>query len=654
MKIYIDMDMNMPEEEKPEDEEAEWPVKPFEEERRRVQILELNLYDGASVPDPSQEDGYAEAPLWTLNETEKSSDTASASPFSYTWYGNERSINADDIEDYFDQDVAGERNIWDHKKLKFIEENDKKANDDVLPVGVEYPDMEITVIAQDGTELDATSYQPYFAGSCDGEIKENSQECLQYRWNPSPYIAGHLKVEEKTSCSRMTQWQIYFEETKSGADIEYSDFYGLFWCPFDTSDRDNYKVTEEPRYDSLENTDPPIEVFGTTQYDLFLFPRFWGFWVEFFYSNSFIRAFIWTRPPKDFRMPVARRSGMYECAVPYTNTWFQTFPDFADLDFDLTEDNRHCVVEWQGDADYRNCLFLMNPHDIDYVGAYPYSLEYPDTLCCIGTPDKGKPFRFEFEYDSDIGDYWRPHIPEYRSSWESLSGWDKMTAWWNFRSPPDGKVIQMENQATLGPHDGDLECGNGMDDYYFASDTYYYHDEDDYDEDETAKIAALLDFVMDHPVIQGWGFTTAQIRAWGVFMGAGNEGDLVGILKRGTNIRYIWRRTDETIYYSGAEHTYDPYNWYEGVRAMAFTQVQFDPGDQIEVNLHGDLQMTWTAQDEDENTVIGRKLKNNKWGNYASYNVSNESAAVTTYLDKFDTGGEAHLFLYFQNFDKYI
>lgn len=111
---------------------------------------------------------------------------------------------------------------------------------------------------------------------------------------------------------------------------------GFYWCPFDTSDTTNFKVTTEPSYDADAVTFPIISVIGTKRIELFLIPRTWAYycrnWQVKYTFGGTVYCYDTTSPP-----PPDRDEFMVSNVLKKTThafhigTWFDRWPNTFSL-----------------------------------------------------------------------------------------------------------------------------------------------------------------------------------------------------------------------------------------------------------------------------------------------------------------------------------
>lgn len=106
---------------------------------------------------------------------------------------------------------------------------------------------------------------------------------------------------------------------------------GIHWCPFDTSDTDNFKVTMEPLYESDEYDRPIISTIGFNKVQLYLMPRMWAYYCRNWQNKITMGGTIncWEVDPEDPENPqsfevndLLRRTQF----AHHIGIWFDRFP----------------------------------------------------------------------------------------------------------------------------------------------------------------------------------------------------------------------------------------------------------------------------------------------------------------------------------------
>lgn len=152
----------------------------------------------------------------------------------------------------------------------------------------------------------------------------------------------HLKVSEVGTRS-FAQYIDKEPGTGMTSGWDWLEPEGIFWCPFDTSDTTNFKVTKEPSYDADAVTTPIISVIGNRRIDLMLVPRTWAY-----YCRNWQRKRTWggtvycydtTSPPPPDRVEWTVTNVLRKTQFAYhIGLWYDRWPNTFKLDTPCSED----------------------------------------------------------------------------------------------------------------------------------------------------------------------------------------------------------------------------------------------------------------------------------------------------------------------------
>ena len=583
--------------------QTEWPVAPLELDDEPLGMLDILLFDGSSELSSEDPSGYA--PVKALNDNEDLllDDTYITSG----WIAHQisghiiqnkslRDMDAGPKADHYSQQWLGtgpngKPAILDRDWLKLTKLEDIQANGKVFPVAVMSPNISVTLVDNDGVDIDEANLLSIYRGESEALVSEAGDypDILGYRWFDQQAVA-HLKVEEKTSkgvyllvesqmhdCTRGTKAYFIYESHPNNESEELRwEIEGVFWNRFDTSDTKNFKVTETPDYTADAIADPVVTLdSAVTTIRVYLMPRPWWGMLRYSEGRSDTCYGVWTLPPKDFEMPAPRTRGDWQTShyLEFTDNYGQYFQVAANYNpntevwrwDNLNSDNAFSNTILSGDDEDCNGFFLFHKFDnLKCVGDYNYfPIMRGDTV--IGWrfeyPDPPWPFLSGNESGSAFGLDWFSNWETYpddsirRSAIETFCTHPLMAmpvfyvhnGIWT--SSPDGKVPTMSVSAEFSPGSQPYYPTIGMEPAVATRNYKVYDpsDEETYLPDETDKIDGIMHHFMSRT------FVNKEEDPDSIIFGCAEAavGDLLAVIEQNESLLYVWRKTPEKLNYSG-------------------------------------------------------------------------------------------------------
>lgn len=579
MKIDIRIDnlLKPQQTEESKGQDFTWPTDPTRPGDDPEYVLDVEFYDGTTKPDQEDDTGYSTVDYWKQfkGEPTNASHAGTIGNNTFHFYQNSNTILAEDVTRDWDGGLSNrDYGIFERRPMQKIQYSDFVDNKEVLPVGVSRPNFEITLIYPESkSEAVKVDHKAIFKNGVYGataDVINDDQETAGYRiWSP-PITVGHLKLEEKTFNSIFAHiGAAYGPDSTLIKSEKISEVEGIAWLPFNTADRDNYKLTKDPNYQAEEYLEPPVRMISQyTSLRVFTIPRkwwVWYYWKEHEELNSSVKGWgSWICPPKDFEMPIPRKGGIFELGHVWDNSEaFDTIPieDLTIADIRYSESNAHAVfrfndVDAYGDHDSedRNAIYTLYLYDSAVTTQFPYGKlnDFHHNAYLVGGD-------FDREYDGS-GVYLQYYQMWYSWFWVSTADGGLITnnvTTGFIHTMPDFKeplaVGERAFHPWLGnsgsPYGQQTPTGDESDyvEYTRRFKTYTEEDgaflEEGIDQKQivyAAGIEAMISCSQGLPPdpVTSWGFAAAGVK----------EGDLVAVLECGDGIPiYVWRRTDEDL-----------------------------------------------------------------------------------------------------------
>jgi hypothetical protein len=655
----IDMSMRLPKKKATSsNEQTDWPVMPLEDDEEESVMLRFLFYDGSTETDEEEASGYSRQPFYTMeiSQTINASTSISSKNYTLAFHQTGYEIDVDALEAAWTEKEDQPSVFETRMPLLLLTEDDltltQDEEDKIIPVGYRQPNMEIQILDYYGTVIDEVDLVQIFGEGSDVQLAEYTDEdetaVAGYSWFTLPSTAFHLKVKEKTSRSVFTQIQVHpYPPETDDIHTHVTTIEGLFWHWFDTSDVDNFKMTEEPRYDSEEVTGEAIvltDPYSTIQ--IFLFPRRWWSYQRFGTPLNRNMFGIWDYPPLDFVMPMQSSRREWTLSTPWA-----LYPGEGETPY-FTEEEAYIKHETGNDTLNYNNLHIL--HVWPSWGSFP-----PTVILSESAPVYDARFMFyqtfgEGDVASEINYFYGPDVHAFgcyisgvfQDPNPYVDGGGLFGLWWVitrngwFGHVADGKGPGMFHTKVLGPGDAGIPEVD-----WSATREHHIYNPLDYDTNDVNQITVVRDHFRNHSVVPT-GVKSSVPLAWAVTLGQGIEGDLVGVIKTEDRNLFIWRRVDEQIELTGSgmlnalgwSNEYVNGNHYvQGSELSSVGKVY----DTELINNVGHLDVQFTELLDSGYYTAARKMRT--WGTYF------KSSAPRTFIrGPIDIGLDSYLILYDQ------
>jgi hypothetical protein len=244
--------------------------------------------------------------------------------------------------------------------LKRMQEADYHVNGDVWPIGVKKPNFTISLINSGGDVIDTVDYNTDLDTTSKGRI--GPQERLTYEWLLPEIVRGDLKVEDLMGCAKLISAHALCPSGSNYAakyGIE-DTFNSIFYHKFDTSKRDQIKITTVPTYDCEPDQvvdEPLLNIPSVIRGKLFLFRRQWHAIVTFLSEDQITETSygLFFLPPREFMMPKSRKTIRWEMF----NNSIQESWEYACTD-PWDEQQLHKIYNLIGDRRETNSFYLLH------------------------------------------------------------------------------------------------------------------------------------------------------------------------------------------------------------------------------------------------------------------------------------------------------
>jgi len=337
----------------------------------------------------------------------------------------------------------------------------------------------------------------------------------------------HIKIDEIGTRSVANYANVEYNESAPedqellmAWDFIYPE--GVFWCPFDTSDTENFKVTASPSYDAEEVTRAPIPVGGRRIIQLFLMPRRWAYYGRNYvaevengphvYCNCWYGGFLWLDT-----IPFATHY------TQYMGLWYDRWPNSFELGNAGIEDgNPYIYVAVPFAADY----YDTNGDSSEDSVIEDYEALGLNTDDVIAGANAINVFCHKGTWSDAI--YIR-----YADRWDDWGGGWYYPLFW---SRANMKAVDTSPGCGYSPYEAQRECFAATDDVWTPI----------WDKVEHSDFYAAYGIDGDSlPADPDYTFSDGY--PYGIGLVATQAGDLVGVIKAGGQMFYVWRRTTETL-----------------------------------------------------------------------------------------------------------
>jgi hypothetical protein len=366
-KLTIHVKLPEPKEEKKDEKkdrrQDEWPWRLFRPDDPSTPRLEIEFYDAMTFLNP-QTNEFELDPMYVSQEAEYSDVVANGRGRQIGFLHNKlNQPTPEQIEKHY---LGNSIPYSDKAALGRMPDSYFEA-EKVLPVGVHFPNLKVTLKNTAGDIIDETDYLSYLDGTSKGTVADH--DILTYDWLSPQFDMGDLKVEEKTSASivchargnkRLVEGQWDGSIIRRGVnDI----LEGIFWNTFDTSDTTNFKVTTVPKYDCDEEDVYQLGVVqprGQTKMKVFLTKKRCHFWARFDHGGVENNYGLFTHWPDEFDMPRPRKRGRWQLTAPYNEASYDRF-----FGVSYSEESMRATWEWRdsdksADCNELNGLYILN------------------------------------------------------------------------------------------------------------------------------------------------------------------------------------------------------------------------------------------------------------------------------------------------------